>query len=222
MIAILFALTLLQVSLVKSQNACTATAVATCGRYTCVQTDTIFSCLCSNFQLASSQAACDLLVSSTPAATTLPTTTPSIILPNQCATANCPAGSTCIPTTSNPPLYICLCPGGVIGNPNCPTTSVTNPCLTNNPCLNGGTCTVNTLTSQAVCLCPANTYGPNCATYCRPACDSNWCYNGGRCANVYGYTYCSCPFNYRGRRCELRSDYYNYVYLYYPPQHYGK
>lgn len=159
----------LQALTISAQNACTPAAVATCGQYTCVQTDTLFSCLCANFQLASSAAACDSLVS-----TTVATTTQSVVLPNACLTANCPAGSTCVQTTLNPPLYVCLCPGGVIGTPNCPNTQVTNPCLTNNPCLNGGTCTVNQLTSQVVCLCPPYTYGPNCGTSCRPACDLNW------------------------------------------------
>lgn len=48
------------------------------------------------------------------------------------------------------------------------------------------------------------------------------CYNGGQCLNGYGQAYCSCPYNYRGRRCELRYNPYNYVYLYYNPYQYGK
>jgi len=194
------------------QNACTAAAVAVCSPYTCVQTDTIFSCLCPNMQLAQSAAACGGVI--------VPTQPP--IIQNQCGNVICPVGATCIPTNQNPSLYICLCPNNIIANPDCPTTPLqNNPCLISNPCTNGGTCVVNQLTLQAVCLCPANTYGPNCATACQPTCNYNWCYNGGRCANTYNQAFCSCPQNYRGRRCELRYNPYNYVYLYHNPT-YGK
>ena len=165
----LFVLTfLLQALVSNAQNACTPAAVATCSPYTCVQTDTVFSCLCPSFQLAQSAAGCNAISPVT-------TTSSSVIIPNQCLNANCPAGSTCIPTNQNPALYVCLCPNNVLGNPNCPTTALpTNPCLTNNPCRNGGTCVVNQLTLQAICLCPTNTYGPNCLNSCRLYCDSNW------------------------------------------------
>jgi hypothetical protein len=160
-------LLLLQVSIIYGQNLCDVTAVAICSPYTCVQTDTVFSCLCPSMQLASSAAACNAISPST--------TLSPVVIPNQCANAVCPAGSTCIPTNQNPSLYICLCPNNIIGNPNCPTTPLpSNPCLTNNPCANGGTCVVNQLTLQAVCICPTNTYGPNCSNACRPACDLNW------------------------------------------------
>lgn len=158
---------LVSVISIEGQNVCTPANIATCAPYTCVQTDTVFSCLCPNMQLASSAAACDALTSST--------TQAPVVVPNQCANANCPAGSTCIPTNQNPAQYVCLCPGNVIANPSCPDRPLTtNPCLTNNPCLNGGTCVVNLLTLQAVCICPPNTYGINCSNPCRNICDYNW------------------------------------------------
>ncbi|CAF1586857.1 unnamed protein product [Rotaria sp. Silwood1] len=194
---------------------CSPQAAQNCVPYTCVQTENIFSCLCPNMQLASSAAECDII--------NPPTTQPPVVIPNQCSTAVCPAGSTCVPTNQNPALYVCVCPNNIIANPNCPGVLPNNQCLFNNPCRNGGTCVINPLTQQPVCICPPNTYGQNCANPCRPYCDNSWCYNGGRCANAYGQAYCMCPYNYRGRRCELRYSAYNYVYLYhYPHYHIGK
>jgi hypothetical protein len=149
-------------------NQCTAAAIATCGSYSCVQTGDIFSCLCSDLTLKPSAAACD-------GGTTVTTTQSPVVIPNQCANANCPAGATCIPTNQNPSLYICLCPNNIIANPDCPTTQLpNNPCLINNPCSNGATCVVNQLNLQAVCLCPPGTYGQNCSSACRRTCDTNW------------------------------------------------
>ncbi|CAF1086001.1 unnamed protein product [Adineta steineri] len=202
----------IQLSITHAQGgACTALAVATCAPHTCVQTGTVFSCLCPDFSLAPSAASCP--------GTLVPTLAPPII-GAQCGLTTCPAGATCILTNQNPAQYVCICPNGVIANPYCPTTVPTNTCLYNNQCANGGTCVFNQLTQQAVCICPPNTYGANCATYCSPTCAYNWCYNGGQCTNVYGQAYCSCPQNYRGRRCELRYSPYNYVYLYQSPYYY--
>ncbi|CAF3192693.1 unnamed protein product [Rotaria sp. Silwood2] len=215
MIVIAIAL-FMQLHNVHAQSACTPAAVATCAPYTCVQTENIFSCLCSTMQLAQSAAECNSI-------NPVVTTQPPVVIPNQCTNAVCPAGATCVPTNQNPALYICVCPNNIIANPDCPINPPpSNQCVLNNPCRNGGTCVINQLTLQAVCICPSNTYGQNCATPCRPMCDNSWCYNGGRCANVYGQAYCMCPYNYRGRRCELRYSAYNYVYLYYYPYHYGK
>lgn len=155
----------LQISNIHAQtNACNAAAIAACNPYPCVQTDTQYSCLCPNMQLAQTAAACGTLVT-TPQ-------TPGI--PNVCGNAVCPAGATCVPTSTNPTRYICVCPNNIIANPDCPTTALpNNPCLQYNPCLNGGTCVVNTLTLQAVCVCPPNTYGANCAASCSTSCN-NW------------------------------------------------
>jgi hypothetical protein len=149
-------------------NQCTAAALLACGTYTCVQTGNAFSCLCADMSLKPSAAECN-------GGTTITTTQSPVVIPNQCANAVCPNGATCIPTNQNPALYICLCPNNIIANPSCPTNPlVNNPCLTSNPCTNGGTCVVNQLTLTAVCICPANTYGQNCANGCRPTCDVNW------------------------------------------------
>jgi len=48
----------------------------------------------------------------------------------------------------------------------------------------------------------------------------NRCYNGGQCVNTLGQAYCSCPYNYRGRRCELQYNQYNYLYLSQNPYYY--
>ncbi|CAF1070348.1 unnamed protein product [Rotaria sordida] len=213
MIVIVIAL-FIQLHNVYAQNACTGVALAACGQHPCIQTGTEYSCLCSNMQLAQSAAQCNII---NPIVTQ-----PPIVFPNQCGNAVCPPGATCIPTNQNPPLYVCVCANNVIANPTCPTTLPNNPCLLN-PCINGGTCVVNQLTLQAVCVCPQNTYGRNCATY-YPSVGhhNNWCYNGGRHINAYGQPYCTCPYHYRGRRCELQYSPYNYVYLYQYPQQYGK
>jgi len=146
-------------------NVCTAAAIATCGQFSCVQTGTIFSCLCSDMTLKPSAAACG-------GATTTPST---VVIPNQCANAICPAGATCVPTNQNPALYVCICPNNVIANPDCPINALpNNPCLLNNPCQNGGTCVVNQLSLQAVCICPSGNYGQNCANSCQRSCDYNW------------------------------------------------
>jgi hypothetical protein len=148
---------------VQAQNACTAAAVAACSPYTCVQTDTVYSCLCPNMQLAQSAAACGGVVTQPP------------VIQNQCGNVYCPAGATCVPTNQNPSQYICICPFNVIANPNCPTTPIANnPCLTGVNICNGGTCVLNQLTFQAVCICPANTYGPNCLNSCVSTCNLSW------------------------------------------------
>jgi len=155
----------IQLTNVHAQNACNAAAIAACGTYPCVQTDNVYSCLCSNLQLAQSAAQCNAIV----------TVAPPVVIPNICGNAVCPAGATCVATNQNPAQYVCICPGNVLGNPNCPTTPLpNNPCLTYNPCANGGTCVVNQLTLTAVCVCPPNTYGSNCASSCVSTCNQNW------------------------------------------------
>lgn len=157
-------LTIALVPNAQAQNACTAAAVALCAPYTCVQTDTVYSCLCPNMQLAQSAAQCTGVV----------VTTASPI-GNQCGNAYCPAGATCVPTNQNPSQYVCICPFNVLANPDCPVNPpVNNPCTFSNPCANGGTCVLNPLTSQAVCVCPPNTYGSNCASGCATTCNLSW------------------------------------------------
>ena len=149
-------------------NLCDAAAIATCGQYSCVQTGSIFSCLCADMTLKPSAAACN-------GGAVVTTTQAPVVIPNQCANAVCPAGATCVPTNQNPALYVCVCPNNIIGNPDCPTTPIANnPCLLNNPCLNGGTCVVNQLNLQAVCICPSGTYGSRCANGCSSSCHKDW------------------------------------------------
>ena len=163
MVLIVIAL-FMQLPNIHAQNACTAQAQAICAPYTCVQTDTVYSCLCPTGTLAQSAAGCGGIIAST---------YPPVF--NQCGNVVCPAGATCVPTNQNPLQYVCVCPNNIIANPDCPTTvPPSNNCLYYNPCLNGGTCVINPLTAQPVCICPANTYGSNCASYCRTTCDYNW------------------------------------------------
>ena len=160
------------VMFMQSSNAhaqvCSQAAVAACAPYTCIATDNIYSCLCPDFQVAQTAAGCRNV-------TTVTTTISSVVVPNQCANAACPAGATCVPTSQNPPLYVCVCPNNIISFTSCTINPLpNNPCLLNNPCRNGGTCVVNPLAPQAICICPSNTYGRNCAYACRPACNFNW------------------------------------------------
>jgi hypothetical protein len=150
------------------ENVCTAAAVATCAPYQCVQTGELFQCFCPDLTLKPSAAACNN-------GAVITTTQSPVVIPNQCANARCPAGATCIPTNQNPALYVCVCPNNIIANPDCPTTQLpNNPCLLNNPCQNGGTCVVNQLTLQAVCICPTGSYGQNCVHGCRQTCNNEW------------------------------------------------
>ena len=148
-------------------NVCTPAVVSACAQYPCVQVANTAFCVCADGNTLGTAAECNALIVN-------PTPPPNGI-PNQCANAVCPNGATCIPTNQNPSLYICLCPNNIIANPSCPVNQLpNNPCVPNNPCLAGATCVVNTLTLQAVCLCPPNTYGANCALSCRAVCDPSW------------------------------------------------
>jgi hypothetical protein len=148
-------------------NQCTQAAITLCGSFPCIQVGDLASCLCSDMILKPNAAQCSTTVATTAIS--------SVMIPNQCANAICPNGATCIPTNQNPSRYICLCRNNIIANPDCPINVLpNNPCMTNNPCTNGGTCVINQLTMQAVCLCTASTYGPNCAYQCRSLCDPTW------------------------------------------------
>ncbi|GBM84967.1 Delta-like protein C, partial [Araneus ventricosus] len=73
------------------------------------------------------------------------------------------------------------------------------PC-TNNPCQNGGTCTVAGNTYKCACL--ENFSGDKCEIESDP-CADNPCKNGGTCkANGKSYK-CSCPENFSGDNCEI-------------------
>ncbi|CAF3253743.1 unnamed protein product [Rotaria socialis] len=190
-------------------NACTNAAINLCNPYPCVQIGNAPQCLCNGGTVAPSAAACNGGVI---------TTQSPIIFPNQCGNAICPANAECIPTNQNPSQYVCVCATNVLANPDCPLVPLpNNPCDRANPCQAGSRCVANPITLQPVCICRTGTYGQNCGYPCRTGCDINWCYNGGRCTNAYGQPYCSCGLNYRGRRCELRYNSQNYVYLYYNP-----
>jgi hypothetical protein len=156
-------LAIASVTNVQAQNACSAAAIAACSPYTCVQTGTVYSCLCPNMQLAQTAAGCAAIV----------TTQSPIVIPNICINVQCPVGATCVATSQNPAQYVCICPGNVIANPTCNAVG-NNQCVLYNPCLNGGTCVVSQVTNQVICLCPPGVYGPNCGTSCLARCDYSW------------------------------------------------
>ena len=73
-------------------------------------------------------------------------------------------------------------------------------------CLNGGTCTFDSMVSQPRCRCPKEFKGPQCKSRRQNACDGVTCYNGALCRATdeayFQYT-CDCGEKYAGKHCEL-------------------
>ena len=65
------------------------------------------------------------------------------------------------------------------------------------PCLNGGTCLVNSTTGNWSCECPEYTSDDHCT------CDDSYCENGRPCVNGENATSCDCGDAFTGSRCEL-------------------
>ena len=87
---------------------------------------------------------------------------------------------------------MCKCPEGYAGN-DCEIT----PCTTD-PCLNGGTCSINGGTY--VCACTDGFIGSNCQI---TPCSVEPCQNEGVC-DISGSSYiCICPDGYSGENCEI-------------------
>ncbi|XP_027054566.1 neurogenic locus Notch protein-like [Pocillopora damicornis] len=78
-----------------------------------------------------------------------------------------------------------------------------NPC-TNNPCQNGGDCTVTGDDSYS-CKCPDGYYGESCEKASVSPCKSHPCKNGGTCAMTGLDSFsCKCTDEFEGDTCEKR------------------
>ncbi|GFU44972.1 hypothetical protein NPIL_114821, partial [Nephila pilipes] len=77
-----------------------------------------------------------------------------------------------------------------------------DPC-SNNPCLNGGTCTPKGTSFS--CKCPSPYLGKACE---RDPCTDQLCKNGGTCKVDNNSFRCECTFPYAGDKCdkECRCD----------------
>lgn len=91
--------------------------------------------------------------------------------------------------------YACSCPLGFSG-PLC-LTPLDNACLAN-PCRNGGTCDLLTLTEYK-CRCPPGWSGKTCQQ--ADPCASNPCANGGQCLPFESSYICGCPPGFHGPTC---------------------
>lgn len=81
-----------------------------------------------------------------------------------------------------------------------------NPCQPN-PCNNGGSCKVNSMTNSPICDCSPEYSGEFCdmevyKTFHDPCADGP-CVNGGSCS-VFNYeAVCKCPGGYKGAHCQI-------------------
>ncbi|GFU47449.1 hypothetical protein NPIL_135731, partial [Nephila pilipes] len=71
-----------------------------------------------------------------------------------------------------------------------------DPC-SNNPCLNGGTCTLKRKSFS--CKCPSPYKGYTCE---KDPCTDQPCKNGGTCKIDNNSFRCECPFPYTGKKCD--------------------
>ena len=74
-----------------------------------------------------------------------------------------------------------------------------DPCSTR-PCLNNGTCLLNTTNGNWICKCQDGATGNRCS------CDDNMCHNGRPCVNGADEPSCDCGEAFAGPRCELDID----------------
>eukprot|EP00057_Strongylocentrotus_purpuratus_P025771 XP_011680245.1 PREDICTED: brevican core protein-like [Strongylocentrotus purpuratus] len=96
----------------------------------------------------------------------------------------------------NEPISFCQ-HSGIWSSPSF-TCNALSPCYSN-PCVNGGTCTVNG--SSFTCTCPSSFTGPTCDEEFSP-CNSSPCMNGGTCLDVDESPFnCICTPGYIGSTC---------------------
>ncbi len=138
-----------------------------------------------------------------------------------CACTPCKNGGTCTPA-SNSVGYTCTCTANFFGS-TCESCMLfsqvasslltysfiqyffqVSPCL-NNPCLNGGVCSV--VNNVAVCTCQTRFTGNFCQTSkVLVSCSTQPCKNGATCVedSLTGYS-CKCKDNqFIGSECDIR------------------
>eukprot|EP01084_Bolivina_argentea_P059712 109070_1 len=118
-----------------------------------------------------------------------------VTIHSQCTEISCNNGGTCLPSSICPDGYECACPEDHMGN-KC--QSYNDPCTYPNPCLNGGTCTVDG--QSYACECPSGYTGQNCGTL-TTACSGITCANGAKCVEGSG---CDCSgICFTGELCDV-------------------
>ena len=112
-----------------------------------------------------------------------------------CLSSPCWSGGTCIAVGAD---FRCTCLPGFTGK-NCRIIeSVNNPCVLNNPCVNGNCQPIADALGvlQPFCNCFADYTGTHCEApfgFCNKP-----CFNGGTCLNER----CICLANFTGDRCQ--------------------
>ncbi|XP_061168855.1 uncharacterized protein LOC133178115 [Saccostrea echinata] len=108
---------------------------------------------------------------------------------DECFSNPCHGSATCVNLYRR---YACACPPGFKGS-----TCQKKITCDQNPCLNNGTCSVNSTFS---CRCKHGFFGDLCQFEEQP-CSSFPCKNGGNCISLSGIYRCLCPKNFIGHSC---------------------
>nr|CAB3262800.1 uncharacterized protein LOC100183467 [Phallusia mammillata] len=119
---------------------------------------------------------------------------------NECelfATPLCPSNSICSNTDGS---FVCRCMSGyrMVGS-QCVAFDICDQ----EPCLNGGTCSLNS--TSYICECPESYTGPRCELFISP-CLSSPCRNGGSCIDLNADFQCNCPTTHTGTTCTEDAD----------------
>ncbi|XP_035666780.1 uncharacterized protein LOC118409686 isoform X2 [Branchiostoma floridae] len=119
-----------------------------------------------------------------------------------CSSSPCENGASCCEDPDG--SWYCDCPLGFHG-PTC--ALFTNPCVDENPCMEGGTCVFDpTMPDYGYCQCPPGFTGKVCETTVPTDCTLDQCQNGGACVtDSWGgnYVWCECPEGFTGPYCEF-------------------
>uniref|UniRef100_A0A8C9TA92 Notch receptor 2 n=1 Tax=Scleropages formosus TaxID=113540 RepID=A0A8C9TA92_SCLFO len=120
-----------------------------------------------------------------------------------CHPGYCLNGGNCSSSWSGVPgSPTCSCPLGFTGQ-NCQTPQ-NSACYPNNPCANGGVCSLLSL-DKYKCHCPPGWTGSRCLQ--EDSCISNPCANGGTCNTLSGGKFnCICSKEYQGLHCLNDTD----------------
>eukprot|EP00117_Sycon_ciliatum_P049872 scpid4789/ scgid4721/ Neurogenic locus notch homolog protein 1 len=126
-----------------------------------------------------------------------------------CYSQPCPSGTTCMLSPANTLDYLCM--GSTESTADGSTTSnntVKLSSMATCPCLNNGSCHVNTQFSTAQqCVCPEFYHGTACGqstlTAVQDPCTAQPCQNGARCTSGRGAYTCSCLIGFQGQQCQI-------------------